>query len=535
MNRPPPGQESGGTIRWSILLRIALIIGAGLWAFSPALQGDWLWDDDVLITQNALIHDPAGLWKIWFQPHLLILYFPLTASAQWVEWHLWGDNTFGYHLTNVLLHLGSCLLIWRLFHRLGLKWAWLGGLVFAIHPVNVESVAWISELKNTLSLPPFLLTMCAYLDYDEHRKRTDYFLALGLFLVAMFCKTTMMMFPAVILLYVWWKRGRIGWADLKAGAPFFVASLALGLVTSRFLHPSVDAVNIPTGGILSRITCAGLAISFYFSKCLLPVALMPIYPRWDVTHPSAIQFLPYPILIGILIWCWTQRMTWGRHALLGLGFFLIMLAPFVCVIPMSYTWVMDHLVYIPLIGLLGLAVAGLGQVEKLIPRVFRPLGLGAVTAAIACLSWQSHSYAARFANPETLWSYAVQKNPEAWPAYDNLGAALVTKGDFAAGIARYNQALQIHPCPSVYNNLGLALIQTDRLPEAISAFESARQLAPRYTLTLNHLGFALMETGRVSEAKQQFEAAVQIDPKDEYAKRFLAQIELTEKATLPEQ
>ena len=293
MNRPPPGQESGDSNRGSFLLRLALILGAGLWAFAPALHGDWLWDDDLLISQNALVHDPAGLWKIWFQPDRHLLYFPLTESAEWLQWHLWQEHRLGYHLTNVLLHLTSSMLIWRLFHRLGLKQAWLGGLIFAIHPINVESVAWMAELKNTLSLPLFLLAICAYLDFDERGMTKDYLLALALFLLAMLAKTTMMMFPLVILLHAWWKRGRIGWADLKASAPFFAVSVAMGLLTLHFLHPSFDAVNIPVGGVLSRLSCAGLAISFYFSKCVLPLHQMPIYPRWELDHPGAMQFLPY--------------------------------------------------------------------------------------------------------------------------------------------------------------------------------------------------------------------------------------------------
>lgn len=517
------------------MLRIALIVGAGFWAFSPALNGDWLWDDDLLISQNALIHDPAGLWKIWFQPDRHLLYFPLTASVEWFEWRLWHDQTLGYHVINVVLHLTGSLLVWRVFHRLGLKLAWLGGLIFAIHPINVESVAWMAELKNTLSLPLFLLAVCAFLDFDERRKPKDYLLALGLFVAAMFAKTTMMMFPVVSLLYAWWKRGRIGWGDLKLSVPFLAVSVAFGFLTLHFLHRSADAVNIPEGGLLSHLACAGLAISFYFSKCFLPLQQMPIYPRWDVDPPLFTQFLPYPILIGVLLWCWSKRTPWGRHALLGLGFFLIMLAPFVSLIPMSYTWVMDHLVYIPLIGLVGLVVAGVGEIETMIPASCRPLGVGFVAAVIAFLGWQCHSYATVFANPETMWSYAVEKNPEAWPAYDNLGVAFVKAGDLAGGIEQYNRSLQLHPCPSVYNNLGLALMQTDLLPEALSAFESSVQLAPEYTETYNHLGFALMEAGREAEAKQQFETALRLDPGDEYARRFLDQIELAEKAALPEQ
>ena len=182
------------------LLQGLVIVAATLWIFWPALHGEWLWDDDILVKNNPIVHDPAGLSKIWFEPMYLMDFFPLKVSVEWLEWQLWQNNVLGYHLLNIILHIISSLLIWRLLSKLGLRLAWLGGLIFAIHPVTVESVAWIAELKNTLSLPPLLLAMCAWIDYDERGNPKDYFLALVLFLVAMLCKTTVVMLPVVILL-----------------------------------------------------------------------------------------------------------------------------------------------------------------------------------------------------------------------------------------------------------------------------------------------------------------------------------------------
>src|SRR5271170_4808966 len=165
-------------LNWKLLLlRALLIVAAGFWVFAPALRGDWLMDDDLYVTQNVLLNDPARLWKIWFAPGSLIEYYPIEASAQAIQWRLWHMDTLGYHATNLLLHLASALLVWRLLGKFGLRLAWLGGLIFAVHPVQVESVAWIAELKNTLSLPPLLLAMCAYIDYEERGKKRDYFLA----------------------------------------------------------------------------------------------------------------------------------------------------------------------------------------------------------------------------------------------------------------------------------------------------------------------------------------------------------------------
>ena len=247
-----------------------------MWIYWPVLYGDWLWDDDYLIQKNDLIHDPDGLWHVWFSPSDMIDYFPLTVSVEWLEWQFWPDNTLCYHLTNIILHICSALLVWHLLRKFGLRLAWLGGLLFAIHPVMVESVAWIAELKNTLSMPPFLLAVCAWIDYDRRRQPEYYFLALCLFLAAMLCKTTMVMLPVLILLYAWWKRDRIEWRDLLLSAPFFAISLTIGLTVIAYLRHGVGEETIPLGGFFSRMACSGLSLAFYFSKAVLPMHLLPI-------------------------------------------------------------------------------------------------------------------------------------------------------------------------------------------------------------------------------------------------------------------
>jgi hypothetical protein len=325
-----PVQSSG--VPWQALLQALVIAATVLWIYWPALHGDWLWDDNIDITNNSITQSPSGLWSIWFEPGSQLDYYPIKQSVQWVQWHLWGMDTLGYHLTNVLLHIVGALLVWRLLSKFGLRLAWLGGLIFAIHPVQVESVAWIAELKNTLSLPPFLLAMCAWIDYEERGKSKDYWLALGLFLAAMLGKLSVVLFPLVVLLYAWWRRGRIGWNDLKASLPFFGVSLLVGLITigtgiwdHRFGHPDPGAV--PVGGLLARLVAVGLSLSFCFSKSFLPVGLLPIYPKWPIDPSSPVQYLPWLVLGGTIYWFWTKRQSWGRHALLGLGFFLINLGP----------------------------------------------------------------------------------------------------------------------------------------------------------------------------------------------------------------
>jgi len=498
-----------------------IIAAAGLWIYWPALGGDWLWDDDRYITSNLLLHHVSGLWQIWFEPGISQDYYPIDATVEWVQWHLWGKETLGYHLTNVILHIINALLVWRLLSKLGLKLAWLGGLLFAIHPVQVESVAWIAELKNTLSLLPALLAMCAWIDYEESGRSRDYWLALFLFVVAILCKVSVAFLPLVILLYAWWKRGRIGWRDVKASGPFFAVVLTLGLVTllagiwdRQFNHLASDYA--PAGGSLGRLVLAGLSFAFYFSKAVLPFGLMTIYPKWPVDTAAPLQYLPWLILGAVIYGLWRKRAAWGRPVLLGLGFFLINLLPCPGFIPtpnMGFAWVMDHFLYLPIIGLIALAVGGLEQLDARLPRPARPFCIGVLALVMICLAFGSRTYASLYLNQETLWTYTIKNNPEAWLAYNNLGAYFYENGRAPEAIEQYEHALSLKSdYGEAHYNLGNALQQTGRVPEAIDQYQQALQINPDDAEAHYSLGNALRNTGHIPEALEQYEAAVKDNP-----------------------
>jgi len=508
------------TISWHLAWPAIAIAVAVFWIYWPALRGDWLWDDDRYITDNFLLRTLSGLGTIWLQPGSAYDYYPVEATVQWVQWHLWGLDTLGYHLTNVVLHIASALLVWRLLSKFHLKLAWLGGLLFAVHPVQVESVAWIAELKNTLSLPLLLGAMCLYLGYDENRRLRDYWLALVLFVIALLCKLSVVLLPLVILLHAWWKRGRIGWNDLKAGGPFFAAALAVGLVTilggvwdHQFNH--LQPGYAPVGGIFGRLALAGQAFSFYFSKVFLPVGLLPVYPLWPVDYASPLSYLPWLVFGGAFFWCWKHRRGWGRHALLGLGFFAINLGPCPGFIPtpnMGYAWVMDHFLYLPIIGLIGLVIAAMEQLDARVPTLHLA-GVGITAIMMLLLTWQSHDYASRFINEETLWTYTLQYNSQAWPAYNNRGVAEARTGQVPEAIEQFEQALKIKPdYAEAHNNLGDALLQTGRVSEAMEQFEESLKINPDFAAAHCNLGVALGKTGRAAEAMEQFEQAIKIAP-----------------------
>jgi protein O-mannosyl-transferase len=535
---------------WHWLAAAALLVTAFA-IYWPALRGDWLWDDRADVVSNPLLRDAEGLRRIWFEPAALPDYYPIKASVQWVQWQLWGAHTLGYHLTNVVLHVLSALLIWRLCARLGLRHGWFGAVLFVVHPIMVESVAWIAELKNTLSLPPLLGACLALIEFVEHRRTKDYVRALALFVVAMLCKTSVVMLPCVLLLYVWWRHGRFARADLVAAVPFFIVSLLLGLVTVWLQQTrAIGAEILPLGGPTQRVAIAGAALAFYFWKCVWPAALMPIYPHAPIEGSTAVDFVPW-LAFAVFAFVASRRWsTWGRHALLGGGWFALHLLPFLGFVPISYfrfTWVMDHFVYMPIIGLIGLVVAAADTIAAGLGRHGRVVAAIAVGVTAFALAAVSHRYAGIYRDAISLWGFAVKQNPAAWPAHNNLGFALAQADRPQEALAAYETALRLKPefadarnnlgtlllnagqpkdaaahflraiavRPGdviAHNNLGVALRRMRQFAAALPHFTTALELKPDYAEAWNNLGNTLRDLGRPAEAVPKYEQAIRVAP-----------------------
>ena len=500
-----------------LTFRVLLIVGAAIWIYSPAFQGGWIWDDTTYVTAHLHFNDRANLWKTWLAPGTLEDYYPIESAVLLVQWHFWNVHPLGYHLTNVFLHIISALLVWKLLRKIGVHQPWLGGLLFTVHPIMVESVAWMVELKNTLSLPPLLLAMCAYVDYDESRRNRDYFLALGLFLVAMLCKASVMMLPIVILLYAWWNRGRITWADLKASLPFLFISLLFGLLTARLQHQSglTSTVAIGWG---SRIATVGWEMVFCFSKFFWPGTLLPLYPSGLVSKPVLFDLLPWLLLALVLAVLWSNRKGWGRHALLGLGFFLINMAPvfaFALMNAATMIWTMDHVVYLPVIGLIGLSVAAWASVLERLPSLPRLVFLTLTALLIASLAWQSHRYARIFQNEEIFWTYTLQYNPGSSLAHTSLGSVYLQQNRFALAKKEFDEALRINPDDTAaYNDLGLLLQRSKQTPDATEQNENSSLLNPPSAEPPGNPDSNPTETTRPAEALDHFRTSLRLDPHD---------------------
>jgi tetratricopeptide (TPR) repeat protein len=491
-----------------------VILVAGCIVFQPALYGTWLWDDNMLLSDNVALRNLPGLVNTWSGHEE----WPLTTTFFWIEWHAFGNNPSGYHFCNLALHLACGLLVWRLLSRLGLRWAWLGGLLFVVHPLSVETGAWISETKNTFSLLLLLLSIDAWLDYDQGHGRLDYARALLFYLAAMLAKTSVVMLPAVLLLHAWWKRGRVERREIYAVAPFFLIALLLGLLTFHMqYHHGLSADARVSGGLLARIGGAGLAWLFYLGRFLAPIGYLPVYPRWsDGTSHVTLYFLALAVMALILGGWWVRRRGWERHAVFGLGFFTLNLAPVLGIVWMRYlnvSPVADHLVYLPMIGLVGLLMAALEQIGSTSRPIARTFVIACASVAMLLLMALSRSEAGLFIDHQTLWTYTLNRNPNAWPALNDLGNDLMDEGHLPEAMALYQRALELDPeNADALNNLGNVLARTRHFPEAAEKYNEALRLNPEMVNAHINLGNVYLQTGRTDAAIAEYQTALDLDP-----------------------
>jgi hypothetical protein len=492
---------------WLLAAQVIMLILAGFLVYLPALHGQWLWDDRFILSDNPLMRDSAGWWKIWFAPPGPD-YFPLTTTVEWLLWQFFGDHTFPFHVACLVLHLLSAFLLWRLFLRLGLKLAWWGALLFVVHPVMVESVAWISELKNTVSLPFLLGALLAWLNYDEQGRPRDYAAALALFLAALLAKTSVVMLPFVLLLHAWWKHGGLSRKKFLAALPFFAVAFILGLLTMFFQrHWAVGTDPVEVGGPVVGLVRAGWAILFYLDKCLWPFGLMPIYPTPDFAHPSPFQFAPWLLIVLFFGLLWSRRQSWGCPAMLGLGFFLLNLVPVLGFVSMSYlriAWVADHFVYISAIGVIGLVIAVAEETLHALPRQ-RGLCMAVASALLLLLAWQSRAYAAVYRAQTALWAYNVRLNPDSWQVQLNLSLVLTEQGQRDEAAAAARQAIQLKP-DEFGPHMALANVVAQQGNQAEAAREYAAALKYKADSIEAHVnyGIVLLRLGQAAESEHQY-------------------------------
>lgn len=493
----------------------ALILIATLTAYFPALTGDFLWDDPGHVTSPSL-QSWAGLGRIWFEIGVTQQYYPLLHTAFWIEHRIWGDAPVGYHLINVLWHAMSACLLVAMLRRLAIPGAVLAGFIFALHPVGVESVAWISEQKNTLSTVFCLAAALAWLRFEDERQPARYAVASLWFLAALLTKTVTATLPVALLVVAWWRRGRLSWrGDVQPLLPWVALGLAAGLGTSWFERTQIGATggDFALGGV-ERVLLAGRVVWFYLGKLLWPAGLTFFYPRWTIDATVPWQWLFPGAALGLLalLGWWQKRDPAPLAAALLFGATLFPVLGFVNVYPFVFSYVADHFQYLASLGLIAFLAAALTRGFTLLPllRGSGPVLATTLLLVLGSLTWQQSGM---YRDVFVLYETTLARNPSSWVAHLNLGTALDEAGQPEAGLQHLRRALELKPgFPETLNSLGNVLEQLGRPREALPLLEQAVRIQPRFAGAHNTLGVALISLGRAGEGIAEFGRAVQLDP-----------------------
>ncbi|MGH7179958.1 MAG: tetratricopeptide repeat protein [Tepidisphaeraceae bacterium] len=489
----------------------ALLIAAiTLAAYLPVVRAGWVWDDDTHVTSNFALRDARGLRLIWTRLGATPQYYPLTHTTFWIERRLWGDRPIGYHLTNVILHALCAIVLWRILSHLKLKGALLCACIFAVHPINVESVAWVTERKNVLSGVFYMSAALMYL-------RGPYLAALLLFACALLSKTVTGTLPAALMVILWWKQRRFPTRDLIRLLPMFALALVAGSLTAHLERTIVGASGPEWQmGWVQRTLIAGRAVWFYAAKILVPVDLTFIYARWNVSAAEWWQF-GFPVsagCVGLALFMLRRRL--GAGPLVAVALFVGTLFPalsFANVYPMRFSFVADHFAYLACVPVLALASAVLARLGRMAWAI--PLLLGAST----------FNHAREFRDSRTLWDATLEKNPSAWIAHDQLGARDAASGDVPSALGHFQTALDLNPS-HIEAHVGMAnvLCGVGSYDAAIEHCRIAVRIRPDNVLPHYALGAALSASGDLEGAVQAYNDALRVEPKFAPARLRLAEL-----------
>jgi tetratricopeptide (TPR) repeat protein len=549
------------------LLLIALVFIA----YARVLGAGFIWDDESHLTQNPCIVGPLGLKEIWTSTRAV--YYPLVLTTFWALHKFVGLNPAPYHILNVLMHAGSAVLLWRVLRQLNIRGAWLGAALWALHPIMVQSVAWVTELKNTQSCLFYLLSIFCFLKWQEQPRITRmadirkqgwslskaprrrvrncrwlvssarqgwFALSLVFFILATVSKPSTVMLPVVLALCVWWRRGRIQWRDVAALAPFALIS-ALASVWTIWEQKFHAGASGPEWAQTwpERLIIAGRAIWFYLGKLIWPHPLIFIYPRWEINSSQLIAYLPLLAALTGLLALWLARAKWGRPVFFAAAYYVISLFPvlgFFSVYFFRYSFVSDHFQYLASMGPLALAGAGIvtvvGRLDELrklsradtnalqfsgdriatirLKSLLLPAISGTLLFMLGFLTWRQ---AAVYHDVITLYTATLARNPGCWMAHYNLGIVLRDQGETDQAITHYRQAVALRPSyAEAHYNLGRLLVQKGQLNDAIAHYEKALEINPADAEAHNNLGVTLFGSGRVDDAIAHYQKAVTIQP-----------------------
>jgi protein O-mannosyl-transferase len=521
----PSSTQTASSWRWDKWGALAIIAVTWL-AYLPALRGGFIWDDGLLITENRLVTSLSGLRGIWLSSAATD-YTPLTLTAFWMEWRMWADNPMGYHIVNLVLHISSALLLWRVLYKMAVPGAWLGAMLFAVHPVNVASVAWIAEQKNTLSLFFLLLSIDRFIAFRACGTPVQYILSLAAAACAYLSKGSTVILPFILIGCIWGREQRIRFKDIITTLPFLALAAAMAFVTIEFQRRYVGAATVHES-IGFRLIRAGYAIWFYIGKDIWPFGLCPVYPKWDIHQENPISYLP-AVAVGIaLIIFWLARKSWGRPFLLCLGYVLICLLPVLGFVNMGFmdqAYVADWWQQIPMIGVMALIGAGIVTLWRRLGKSHQGAMSGAVGLMIALLASLTWREAMGYESMEIYSRRVLARNPDSWSAHTNLATTLLAQSRFDEAIIHLKEAIQLNPHnEEAINNLGNALAGKGKTVDAIAQFQEAIRLRPSDASAHCNLGHALELNGRYDDAIVEDSEALRIKPNLAQAEYNLASV-----------
>ena len=498
---------------------------------------------------------PFGLKEIWTTAQAV--YYPLVLTTFWALHKFVGLNPFPYHLLNVLLHAASAVLLWRVLQLLKVRGAWLGAALWALHPVMVQSVAWITELKNTQSCFFYLLSIRWFLKWQERREEVGapgfklersrdcrsvlgLILSLTFFILATLSKPSVVMLPFVLALCIWWTRGKVRSRDLFTLIPFALISVLASAWTiweQRFHARAIGpdwAQTFP-----ERLIIAGKAIWFYVGKLLWPHPLIFIYPRWGIDSSNAVSYVPVLAALAGFVALWFIHAQWGRAVFFGAAYYVVSLFPvlgFFTVFFFRYSFVSDHFQYLASMGPLALAGAGIvtllgrssetpvefGADPNPLPQtgssitgsrrqlILRGALCGILLVSLGFLTWRQ---SAEYHNLVALYTATLQKNPGCWMAHYNLGIVLSEQGEPDGAIDHYRRAVELRPdYAEAHYNLGRLLVEKGEAEDAIAHYERAAAINPNDAEAQNNLGVTLFGIGRADDAIAHYQKALEIQP-----------------------
>lgn len=484
----------------------------------PCLLGGFVWDDVQYVVHNDNLRDLQGLIRIWFEPSTSPQYYPVTFTTYWVEYQFHKLDPAGYHFLNFCLHLANMALVYVLLKQLGLvRLAWLAALVFGIHPLHVEPVAWISARKDLLSTLFALLTLSAWLRIYQRPSIQTLALPLALFLTALLSKTAVCPLPVIMVLAAWWLDGNLTRKVWTASLPFFVLSGIAVWMFGHFEKASIDSARqMVQYSLLERILIAGHAFWFYIVKTLYPYPLMSIYPRWPIDSSSLSGWV-YPATVILFLGAlYAYRHRLGRGALICLAVYAFLVTPYLGLTTWAFSrfsFVADRYVYLAGIGL----IIPLSHGLLYLSNYFEEKGMRGYLPIVALLlpfAAISFSQSLLYRDAETLFRRNLKHNPDSWGVHTAMGAVALTEtGQIETAIEHFQEAVKLEPGASqAHYNLAVALEANNKPDEAIQEYQRTLELEPEYAEAHNNLGILLTNRGLLREALQHFNEAVRLKP-----------------------